>query len=209
MDVISRRLAAEYTTADAEWSASPLPFQEEIVGNARPILMTVQAAVLLLLMIACANLANILLARGAPRAREIATRAALGASRFRIIRQLMVESLVLSILGGGAGLALAIAGIKLSRSFLADFIPRASEIHLNVEVVLPPLLASLATVFVFGLSPAVHVSRVDFAAQINAGAHGNTHNVERNKGSSSLSNSPLLRHFSSAPAYWRRASGDL
>ena len=149
-----------------------LSLQEEIIGKARPILLTMQAAVFLLLLVACANLANILLARALPRAREMATRAALGASRLRIMRQLLVESLALAVLGGGAGLALAIEGVRLVRALSADFIPRASEIHLSFDIVLVSILTSLATVFLFGLAPALHVSHRNIAARLHSGAHG-------------------------------------
>jgi len=108
MDVISRRLAAAYPATNTGWSASLVPLQDELVGKTRPILLTLQAGALLLLLITCANLANLLLAKGASRAREIGLRAALGASRARILRQLIVESSALAALGHGLGLALAI-----------------------------------------------------------------------------------------------------
>ena len=182
MDVISRRLAAAYPATNTGWSATLVPLQEELVGKTRPILLTLQAGALLLLLITCANLANLLLAKGASRTREMGVRAALGAGRARILRQLIVESTLLAALGGGVGLALAIEGIALVRTFGDGLIPRAGEIHLSGPVVLLAVAATLITALIFGLAPALNASRVDLRANIGSGSRGTPRNVERKRG---------------------------
>jgi len=182
MGVISRRLAAAYPATNAGWSASIVPLQEELVGKTRPILLTLQAGALLLLLITCANLANLLLAKGASRTREIAMRAALGAGRSRIVRQLIVESAVLAALGGSLGLALAIQGIAMMRTFGSALIPRADEIRLSGPVGLFALAGTLITALIFGLAPALHASRIDLRAQMSSGARGSPRNIERKRG---------------------------
>ncbi|MBZ5592991.1 MAG: ABC transporter permease [Acidobacteriia bacterium] len=182
MEVITHRLAAAYPATNTGWSASLVPLEEELVGKTRPILLTLQAAALLLLLIACANLANLLLAKGVSRSREIAVRAALGAGRGRIVRQLIVESTVLATLGGGVGLALAIEGIALVRTFGEGLIPRAGEIHLSGPVALFVVAATLITALIFGLAPALHASHIDLRTHISTGARGTPRNVERKRG---------------------------
>ena len=129
METIAGRLAAAYPASNTGWRTILTPLQEQVVGKSRPLLLTLQAGGLLLLLITCANLTNLLLANGAARAREIGLRTALGASRPRIVRQLLVESLVLASLGGGAGIALAMEGVALVRRFGDGLIPRAAEIE--------------------------------------------------------------------------------
>jgi putative ABC transport system permease protein len=182
MDVISHRLAAAYPATNTGWSASLVPLQDELVGKTRPILLTLQVGALLLLLIACANLVNLLLAKGVSRTREIGVRAALGAGRARILRQLIVESSVLAALGGGAGVALAIPGIALVRKFGEVLILRAGEIHLSAPAVSFAVAATLLTVLIFGLTPAMHFSRIDLHAQIGSGARGTPRNIERKRG---------------------------
>jgi putative ABC transport system permease protein len=182
MDVLSGRLAAAYPATNTGWSASLVPLREELVGKTRPILLMLQAGGLLLLLITCANLASLLLAKGISRSHEIAVRAAIGAGRARILRQLITESMVLAALGGAVGLGLATQGIALVRSFGDGLIPRADEIRLSGPVVLFALAATLVTALVFGLAPALHASRVDLRAHISSGARGTTHNLERNRG---------------------------
>jgi putative ABC transport system permease protein len=182
MDVISNRLAAAYPATNTGWSVSLVPLQEELVGKTRPILLALQAGALLLLLITCANLANLLLAKGASRAREIGVRAALGAGRARILRQLIVESALLAALGGSLGLVLAIQGIALVRSFGDGLIPRAGEIHLSGPVALFAVAATLVTALIFGLAPALHASRIDLRAHLGSGFRGTPRNVERRRG---------------------------
>jgi putative ABC transport system permease protein len=182
MDVISGRLAAAHPATNTGWSASLAPLQEELVGKTRPILLTLQAGGLLLLLITCANLANLLLAKGASRSREIGVRAALGAGRARILRQLIIESMVLATLGGGVGLALATQGIALVRTLGGGFIPRADDIRLSGPVVLFALAVTVITALIFGVAPALHASRVNLLARIGSGSRGTPRNLERNRG---------------------------
>jgi len=182
MDVISGRLTAAFPATNTGWSATLVPLQEELVGKTRPILLTLQAGGLLLLLITCANLANLLLAKGASRSREMGLRAALGAGRARILRQLIIESLLLATLGGGVGLALATRGIALVRTFGDGLIPRADDIRLSSPVALFALAATAITALIFGLAPALHVSRVDFLTHLSSGARGTPRNLERKRG---------------------------
>ena len=182
MDLISRRLAAAYPASNTGWSVSLTPLQEEVVGKTRPILLTLQAVAGLLLLITCVNLANLLLAKSASRTREMGLRAALGASRGRILRQLIVESAVLAAVGGGLGLALAIQGIALLRRFGGGLIPRAAEIRLSPEVALFAAIATSVTALIFGMAPAVHASRLDLRSHIGSGARGTPRYVERRRG---------------------------
>jgi putative ABC transport system permease protein len=182
MDVISRRLAAAYPATNAGWRASLAPLQDELVGKTRPILLTLQAGGLLLLLITCANLANLLLAKGASRTREMAIRTALGAGRARILRQLIVESSALAALGGGVGLALAMQGITLVRSFGEGLIPRAGEIHLSGPVAVFAVATTLITTLIFGLAPAMYFANVDLREQISSAARGTPRRVEEKRG---------------------------
>ncbi len=182
MDVISERLAAAYPATNTGWSASLVPLQEELVGKTRPILLTLQASCLLLLLITCANLANLLLAKAASRSREMGLRAALGAGRARILRQLIVESMVLAALGCGPGLALATQGIALIRTFGDGLIPRADDIRMSVPIALFALGATVITALIFGMAPALHGSRVDLRVQIGSGSLGGPRNLERKRG---------------------------
>jgi predicted permease len=182
MDVISHRLALAYPATNAGWSVLLAPLQEELVGKSRPILLTLQACAFLLLLISCTNLANLLLAKGASRTREIGVRAALGAGRARILRQLMVESSTLAVLGGGAGLLLAMQGIALVRTFGEGLIPRAAEIRWSGPAAGFAVAATLITAVIFGLAPAMYFSRVDLREQLSYGARGKGRHVERRRG---------------------------
>jgi putative ABC transport system permease protein len=180
MDVISNRLTAAYPATNTGWSSSIVPLQEQLVGQTRPILLTLQAGAILLLLITCANLTSLLLAKSASRSREIGVRAALGAGRARILRQLIVESLVLATLGGAAGFALAIQGIALVRTLGEGLIPQAAAIGLSAPVALFALAATLATALVFGAAPAWQTSRIDLRSQ--TASRGTPRHIERKRG---------------------------
>lgn len=143
------------------WSLRVLGLQDFVVEKIRPSLFVLLGAVGFVLLIACANVANLILARGSGRKQEIAVRASLGASRGRLIRQLITESGLLSLLGGGAGLLLAAWGVEALLKFVpAGIIPRAGEIGLDWNVGLFTLGLALLTTVIFGLIPAIQVSRV-------------------------------------------------
>ena len=182
LDVITARLAEAFPATNAGWTASFVPLREELVGKTRPILLSLQACGLLLLVITCVNLANLLLAKGLSRAREIALRAALGAGRARIVRQLVIESMLLAVLSGIAGLVIATQGIVFLRSFGDGLIPRAETIHLSPSVALFTLGATLATAMIFGMMPAFHTSRIDLRAHLGSGNRGTSRNLERQRG---------------------------
>ena len=182
LDVITARLAESFPATNAGWTASFVPLREELVGKSRPILLSLQACGLLLLLITCVNLANLLLAKGLSRGREIALRAALGAGRARIVRQLIIESMLLAVLAGIAGLGISTQGIAFLRSFGDGLIPRAETIHLSPSVVLFTLGVTFVTAMVFGMMPAFHTSRIDLREQLGSGNRGTSRNLERQRG---------------------------
>ncbi|HJQ26105.1 MAG TPA: ABC transporter permease [Blastocatellia bacterium] len=145
------------------------PLEQEIVGDLRRPLWVLLAAVLFVLLIACANVANLLLARSETRQKEIALRTALGAGRSRIIRQLLAESLLLAIIGGGMGLLLASLGLRLLPVIGSEKIPRLQEVALDVRVLGFTLLVSLLTSVVFGLVPAYQAVKFDLQTALKEG----------------------------------------
>jgi putative ABC transport system permease protein len=182
MEIITRRLQVSFPDSNSGWSASLSPFMEQVVGKTRPILWIILAAALLLLLVTCVNLANLLLARGTSRVQEVALRAALGASRTRIFRQLLVESLFLASVGGGLALALAIPGMRLIKRFGDGLIPRVGEIHMDASVAAFALAATVTTALIFGWLPAMHATRSDLVSRIGSASRGAPPGVERQRG---------------------------
>jgi predicted permease len=160
MDGIAQNLAAAYPEADKAVGITLVSMKQDIVGNVQPFLIVLLAAVGFLLLIACANVANLLLARSMGRSQEFAIRAALGASQMRVIRQLLTESMVLAGLGGVLGLLLAVWGTKAVLGSLPGALPRANEVSLDARVLLFTMALSLFAGIVFGLAPALKTSRV-------------------------------------------------
>jgi predicted permease len=160
MDALMAQLAREHGDS-APWRVLLIPLYQEIVGANRRILLVLLGAVAMVLLIACANAANLLLARAAKRQREIAVRLALGAPRRRLIRQLLTESLLLSLIGGALGIVMALGGVKMLVSLLPADFPRAHDIQVSLPVLAFTFLVSIATGILFGLAPALRASRTD------------------------------------------------
>ena len=171
MDTIAGRLAQTYHD-NAGVTAYVIPARQQIMGSVRPALLVLLGAVGLVLLIGCANLANLLLARSAARETEFAVRAALGAGRWQLARQLLTESALLSFLGGAVGVLLAACGVRYLRLILATQIPRAQEIRLDARVLLFTLGLSVFTGLAFGLFPALRSFRGRSNEPLKAGGRG-------------------------------------
>jgi putative ABC transport system permease protein len=159
MDAISQRLEREYPQANTGWGATVVPLQELIVGDIRTTLVMLLAAVALVLLIACANVGNLLFARGLGRRKELAIRSALGAGRGRVFQQLLTEAIVLATAGGAAGLLFARASLAASAALLADQVPRAEEISIDGRVLLFVAGASIVAAILAGALPALRAGR--------------------------------------------------
>ena len=165
MDVVARQLEAAYPENET-WHLRLLPLGERIVGSVRPVLQILMAAVTLLLLVSCANVASLLLARASAREPELALRGALGATRGSIVRQLLIEGLILSLAGAGAGLALTGWTIQVLKRVGPAQFPRLDGIALDPAVVLFALAAAGVTTVMFALAPAVHAARGDVSAAL-------------------------------------------
>jgi predicted permease len=174
MDGIAQNLAVAYPEADKAVGITLVSMKEDIVGNVQPFLIMLLAAVGFLLLIACANVANLLLARSMGRSREFAIRAAMGASQGRVIRQLFSESILLAGLGGALGLLLAVWGTKAVLGGLPGALPRASEVSLDARVLLFAMALSLFAGTVFGLAPALKTSRVNLEEILKESGRGSS-----------------------------------
>jgi len=160
MDTIGARLAQEYPANRGE-GIIVSPFMSEVVGNVRPALFTLLGAVGLVLLIACANVAGLLLAQHAGRSKEIAIRAALGAGRVQLVRQLFIEGVLLSLFGTAVGLLIATVGTKVLLQFVPAGVPRLAQVSLDLRVLGFTILISLGTCLIFGLVPAWQASKPD------------------------------------------------
>jgi putative ABC transport system permease protein len=165
LDTIAAQLALAFPKSNQGKTFAPVPLREQLTGSVRSTLYLLLGAVLLVLLIACANVSNLLLARATVRAREIAVRTALGASRAVIVRMLVIESLVLAALGGLLGILLAAWGTWALLRFAPADLPRANEIHLDYTVLAFAMGLSLLSVMVFGVLPAMQASRAEFSSR--------------------------------------------
>lgn len=171
MQAISARLAEEHEY-DVGWDTDVVPLHDQVVGEARTALIVLLGAVGFILLIACANVANLLLARASGRERELAVRAALGAGRGRIVRQLLTESLFLGALGGGIGLLLAVWGVEALTAIRPNDIPRLEEVDLSGSVLAFTAGVSLLASVLFGAVPAIQASRPDVQESLKQGQRG-------------------------------------
>jgi predicted permease len=145
----------------AGWRVRLVPLKESVIGNVRQTLILLLGAVALVFLIGCVNIANLLLARGSTRARELAIRRALGAGQARLTRQLLTESLLLSLFGGAAGLVILFWAKDFLIRFVPESLPRLNEVSINWTVLVFALIASVISGLIFGLAPALHVGRID------------------------------------------------
>jgi predicted permease len=172
MDNVTRNLAAAFPDADGGISASVVPLKEQMVGDVRRTLLVLLAAVGFVLLIACVNVASLSLARSAGRSREFAVRTALGASRRRVVRQLLTESVLLGVAAGAAGLLPMVWGTRAAIRLLPSALPRAEEIGIDFRVLAFTTAISLLTGILFGLAPALKTSQADPHTTLKEGGRG-------------------------------------
>jgi putative ABC transport system permease protein len=176
MDAIGARIAAAYPDSNKGWGVFVERFEDRVVGQQlRRSLYVLLAAVGAILLIGCANLANLTLARGTAREREIAVRAALGAGRWRLVRHLLAENLLIAFGGGSLGLALGYGMMRgLERLLPRFYLPAESDVSIDLNILLFTLAVSVLTAVLFGLAPAIQATRVDLASSMREGGRGST-----------------------------------
>ncbi len=168
--VLAQRIAAEYAASNQGWSARVVAAHEQLVGASRPALMVLMGAVGFLLLIVCANMANLMLARLSSRTREFAVRAALGASRWEVARPIMAESILLALGGGALGLAAAFALLR-GLAVLPDArLPRLDQLQMDLGVLAFTAVVSVVVALAFGMVPALHASKTDLRAELSESA---------------------------------------
>jgi putative ABC transport system permease protein len=179
MKTIAARLSAQYPQSNENWTILVFDLHEFVVRDLRSTVLVLFGAVGFVLLIACANVANLLLARGADRMKEIAVRSALGAGRLRVLRQLLTENIVLALAGGVLGIALAWAGLRVLLSIAPANLPRLNETELSAPVLLFSIALSILTGIVFGIVPALHLSRSNLGDTLKDASRGSSGGRER------------------------------
>lgn len=182
MDALSRSLAAAFPDTDEGISANLITVKQQMVGYVRPLLLVLLAAVGFVLLIACLNVANLMLARSTVRAREFAIRAALGATQVRVVRQLLAESVLLGLIGGSIGLLLANWGTRAALATLPSTLPRAEQIGLDIHVLIFTATTAILAGILFGITPALKMSRGATNETLKEGGRSSTERRHRAQG---------------------------
>ena len=174
MQALGQHLAEQYPDANKGKGISLVPLKRDIIAQVEPLLMILQGAVAFVLLIACVNVANLLLARSTVRTREMVIRTTLGASRSRVIRQLLMESILLALIGGALGCLIAFWGTKAGLAALPEVLPRGEEVRIDQRVLLVMAGVSVIAGILFGLAPALRISRPDLQESLKEGGRGSS-----------------------------------
>jgi predicted permease len=174
MNVIAASLEQQYPNSNKNWRIKLIPLRQEIVGKVQPMLLVVFGAVGFVLLIACVNVANLLLARATAREKEIAVRTALGAGRWRIIRQILIESTLLAVLGGTLGLIFGIWGVRALIALSPNELPRLHMVSIDARMFIFTLCMALLTGVIFGLAPAINISKANINELLKDSSRGST-----------------------------------
>lgn len=167
--VIASKSVDEAASSQSTLTVTLIPLQQFLIGDSRPLLLALLGTVAFVLLIACANTANLLLARAASREKEIAIRISLGSARIRLIRQLLTESILLALIGGAVGLAIARGGLRILLTLLEDRLPHSAEVSLDASVLGYTALISLITGILFGLAPALQAGKQNLVDRLKLG----------------------------------------